>query len=177
MTKKLILSLTHGGKTGLYLHAVCNSYFVTTGIIQFCLKIFGNDLASVKDGSGMVPHDILLKNPCATKECKETFNLVNIIRMCATADFSLEMLDSHVKEYGVNCLDKVQVNGKTVVDQLSNAIGASEQEILEYKERLTVVRKDKKTSPESDPRGQDRFTSSFYLQELLCDARYYPILS
>eukprot|EP00554_Chaetoceros_debilis_P000137 CAMPEP_0194096296 /NCGR_PEP_ID=MMETSP0149-20130528/57269_1 /TAXON_ID=122233 /ORGANISM="Chaetoceros debilis, Strain MM31A-1" /LENGTH=1660 /DNA_ID=CAMNT_0038782267 /DNA_START=22 /DNA_END=5005 /DNA_ORIENTATION=+ len=143
--KKLVQNLTHEGKPGLFLHAVCRSYYVTPQIIQFCITEFGTDIASKKNDEGLMPYDVLAANPCATKECMGTFNLVNdIIKMCATADFSLEMLDSHVKEYGVNCLHKVQVNGKTVVDQLSNAVGASKQEILEYKERLTVVRKDKK---------------------------------
>jgi len=142
--KKLIQSLTYEGKTGLYLHAICQNYYVTPDIIQFCLDEFGTDNFTREDEKGNTPLHVLAKNPSATEECNELFNLVNNIRkMCGTADFSLEMLDSHVKEYGVNCLDKVEVNGKTAVEHISNA-GEDTPERREYQARLTVVRKDKK---------------------------------
>uniref|UniRef100_A0A7S3VFJ7 KAP NTPase domain-containing protein n=1 Tax=Chaetoceros debilis TaxID=122233 RepID=A0A7S3VFJ7_9STRA len=68
--KKLIKNLTHEGKTGLYLHAVCNSYCVTPEVIEFCLTSFGTECASKRNASGLTPLQCLTSNPMATNECK-----------------------------------------------------------------------------------------------------------
>ena len=117
--------------------------------------LFGNEIKKLPQSMANLPHNCKIfigRNPLESPPRKmanggpmspATIGRFYAEEMCAKADFSLDMLDSHVKEYGVNGLDEVRVNGKTLVDHLSS-VGEDTPERREYQERLTIVSKDKK---------------------------------